>query len=322
MQRPAWVSATETRVRKRTDAVQTWVERTIWWRIWERVLENEFVDRAVALAAKAFVSLFPAIIVIAAFAPPSVRDSIYHTITRRAGLSGAGLATVRGAFASASDIRRATGILGLVFTFFYINSFTTALQRVYTKAWRRPPTGRVSGYALGASWLVGLLVYFVIIGVARAIIGGGPELAAYAVVALAAAIALWCITPWLMLGRQVRLRVLIPTGAITGIAMSVYAASASLWMPRTVTENQRQFGFFGVALAMVTWLSGMALIIVVSAAAGPVFAEDTGWIGQHVRGSSTAGTLAPNAAPSLPPPASAPTLSDALGRGNQDDLDN
>jgi membrane protein len=320
MRLPAWVSATETRVRKRTDAVQTWVERTIWWRVWERVLENEFVDRAVALAAKAFVSLFPAIIVIAAFAPASVRDSIYRTITHRAGLSGAGLATVRGAFASADDIRRATGILGLVFTFFYINSFTTALQRVYTRAWRRPPAaGRVSGYALGASWLVGILVYLVIIGVARAIIGSGPELAAYAVVAVAAAIALWCITPWLMLGRQVRLRVLVPTGAITGIAMSVYAASASLWIPRTVTENQHQFGFFGVALSLVTWLSGMALIIVVSAAAGPVLAEDTGWIGERVRGSAASGTLAPDAAPSLPPPASAPTLSDALGRGSQDD---
>ena len=112
MRFPAWVSATETHVRKRTDAVQTWVERTIWWRVWERVLENEFVDRSVALAAKAFVSLFPAIIVVAAFAPASVRDSIYRTITHRAGLSGAGLATVRGAFASADDIRRRDRHLG------------------------------------------------------------------------------------------------------------------------------------------------------------------------------------------------------------------
>ena len=238
MRLPTWVNATETRVRERTDAVQTWVERTIWWRVWERVLENEFVDRSVALAAKAFVSLFPAIIVVAAFAPPSVRTSIYHTITHRAGLSGPGLQTVKGAFASADDVRRATGILGLVFTFFYINSFTTALQRVYTRAWRRPPGGRVSGYALGASWLVAILIYLAVIGVARALIGGGPKIAAYAVIAMAASIALWWISPWLMLGRQVRLRVLLPTGVLTGIAMSVYAASASLWMPRSVTENQ------------------------------------------------------------------------------------
>jgi membrane protein len=263
------------------------------------------------------VSLFPAIIVVAAFAPPSVRTSILHTITHRAGLSGPGLQTVKGAFASANDVRRATGILGLVFTFFYINSFTTALQRVYTRAWRRPPGGRVSGYALGASWLVGILVYLVVIGVARAVIGGGPKTVAYVVVAVAAAIALWWISPWLMLGRQVRLRVLLPTGVLTGIAMSVYAASASIWMPRTVTENQHQFGFFGVALAMVTWLSGIGLIIVVSASAGPVLAEDPGWVGQHVRGSATAGTLVPGATPSLPPPAVAPTLASALGHNRR-----
>ncbi len=107
------------------------------------MLENEFVDRSVALVAKAFVSLFPALIVVAAFAPSSIRPSITESITRRAGLSGPGLATVKAAFATSNDVRKATGVVGLVFTFFYINSFTTALGRVYTRAWRRPPGGRV-----------------------------------------------------------------------------------------------------------------------------------------------------------------------------------
>jgi len=145
MRVPDWASAAHTRVmqlRERLDAVQRWVEGTIFWRIWERMLENEFVDRSVALGAKAFVSFFPAIIVVAAFTPPSVRASIISTITRRAGLSGGGLSTVKGAFASSDDTRRATGVIGLLFTFFYISSFTTALRRVYTKAWRRPSGGR------------------------------------------------------------------------------------------------------------------------------------------------------------------------------------
>src|SRR3954454_17575592 len=81
------------------ETLQGWVERTIFWQVWERLLENEFVDRSVALASKAFVSLFPTIIVISAFAPSSVRHSIYDTITRRAGVEGSGLDTFRGAFA-------------------------------------------------------------------------------------------------------------------------------------------------------------------------------------------------------------------------------
>jgi hypothetical protein len=117
-----------------------------------------------------------------------------------------------------------------------------------------------------------------------------------------------------MLGRQVRLRVLLPTAVLTGLGMTVYGAASSLWMPTTVSQNQHQFGFFGVALAMVTWLSGAAFIIVASACAAPVLAEDRGVLGRLVRGSDPA-VLVPGAVPSLGAPLRAPTLSNAIGIG-------
>ncbi len=306
------------RVQAIVKAVQDWVERTIFWRVWERLLENEFIDRSVALAAKAFVSLFPALLVIAAFMPSSVRTSILETITRRLGISGEGLRTVRNAFSTASDVRKATGILGLVLTFFYINSFVTALQRVYTKSWRRPPGGRVSGYAIGAAWLIGVVAYFSLLGGARALFGNGPQTVAFGLLALAAAIAFWSITPWFLLQRQVRLRPLVTTGLVTGVGIAVYAATATAWMPNTVSQNQHQFGFFGVALALVTWLSGAATIVVVGASAGAVIASDPGPLGRLARGSSEE-VLAPGAAPFLPPPVQPQRFANAFGFRNDDD---
>ena len=94
--------------------------------------------------------------------------------------------------------------------------------------------------------------------------------------ALAATSGLWWFTAWFLLLGEVRARVLVPTGVITGVAMAGYAASATIWMPEVVTSNEAQFGFFGVALALVTWFSGAAICILVGACAGPVFAEDTG----------------------------------------------
>jgi membrane protein len=313
---PDWAKGVEARVegvRRRFDPIQEWAERSIFWRVWERVLENEFVDRSVALGAKAFISLFPSLIVVAAFAPHSVRVSILNTIIHRAGLTGSSTATVKGAFVSADDTRRATGILGLIFTFFYVNSFTTALRRVYTKAWRRPPGGRASGYAVGVAFLVGLVAYFAILGGLRYVFGHGPQTALFAIMALLASIGVWLLAPWLMLQRQVRWRPLLIGAVITGTAMSVYAATASLWMPHTVAANQHQFGFFGVALALVTWLSGAATIIVVSACAAPVLAEDTGWIGRIARGSESPELLVEGAVPSFPAPSRAMTLADAIG---------
>jgi membrane protein len=303
------------RGRETTETARRWAERTIFWQVWERMLENEFIDRSVALASKAFVSFFPTVIVIAAFSPASVRESIYETIARRTGLEGAGLETFRTAFRSSDDIRRATGLLGLLFTFFYINSFTTALSRVYMKAWRRPKPRRVSAYAIGVTWLVGVMVYFALIGAARSILGNGPETAAFALVALIGVVGLWWLTPWLMLQRQVRLRVLATTAIITGVAQAFYGASASIWMPRTLDNNQEQFGFFGVALTLVTWLSGAAIIIVIGACAGPVVAEDRGILGRLVRGTGRDDVLAPGAPPSLPAPLRPAGLADAIGLG-------
>jgi membrane protein len=316
MRRAAWVSAADARVKQvkhRFEAAQRFVEQTVLWRVWERLLENEFVDRSVALGAKAFVSLFPALIVVAAFTPASVRASILQTLTRRAGLSGDGLATVKGAFATTDDVRKATGVVGLIFTFFYVNSFTGALRRVYTKAWRRPAGGRASGYAGGAAWLAGIVGYFALLGALRSVLTGGPETGLFALMAWMGGVGVWWMTAWLMLGRQVRLRALVSGAVLTGTGMTAYAVTASLWMPRTVSENQHQFGFFGVALAMVTWLTGAAMIIVAGACAAPVLVEDPGWIGRAARGPEGSTVLADGAPPSQAAPLARPTFSDALG---------
>ena len=56
-------------MRERLAVLRARLERLLVWRVWERMLEIEFVDRSVALAGKAFVSFFPLVIVVAAFVP-------------------------------------------------------------------------------------------------------------------------------------------------------------------------------------------------------------------------------------------------------------
>jgi membrane protein len=321
MSQSGWVRTTRTKIepwRAQVDAVRAWVEGTLVWRIWERMLETEFVDRSVALAAKAFVSFFPAVIVVAALAPPTIRTSILTTVTSRLGVSGGALATARQAFASSKDVRRATGLLGLVFTVFYATSFFTALQRVYLRAWRRPPGGKVSNYARGPAWMAGILAYAALLGGVHGLFGGGPGTAAFLVASFAGSIVLWWLTAWLMLQGQVRRRVLLTSGVLTGIALTAYAATASLWMPGIVTNNQHQFGFFGVSLALVSWFSGAATCIVVGACAAPVLAEDPGRLGRWARGSASS-ILTPGASAALPAPPRAPRLADAVGVHTDDD---
>jgi len=276
------------------------------------MLEIEFVDRSVALAGKAFVSFFPLVIVVAAFMPQRTRSAILATMTHQLGIQGHALTTVKEAFASSDDIRRATGILGLVLTFFFASSFTTALQRVYLRSWRRVPSGKLGAYTRGLIWLPSVLAYMAIVGGFRALSGHGVGFGVFVITSLMATSVLWWCTAWFMLEGQVRWRVLVPTGLTTGLTMSGYAFSATIWMPEVISRNDTQFGFFGVALALVTWLSGAAICILVGACAGPVLAEDDGPLGNLIRGRDPE-LLIEGAARALPAPERPLRLRDAFG---------
>ena len=300
-----------TEMRKRIAVLRTRLERLLLWRVWERMLEIEFIDRSVALAGKAFVSFFPLVVVVAAFMPERIRSSILTAVTARLGIRGDALTLARDAFASSDDIRQATGVLGLVLTIFFATSFTTALQRMYLRAWRRPPRAGAGAYWRGVVWLLVALACMALLGGLRGALGDGLGFGLFAIVSLAVIAGQWWFTAWFLLLGEVRARVLVPTGVITSIVTAGYAASATVWMPRVVTSNESQFGFFGVALSLVTWFSGAAICVLIGACAGPVLAEDTGRVGRLIRGGE-AGTLTAGARPPLPPPARELGLRDAF----------
>jgi len=291
--------------------LRTWLERSFIWRVWERMLEIEFIDRSVALAGKAFVSFFPLVIVVAAFMPDSVQESMVRSVTVRLGLDGPALTTVRESFASSGDVREATGVLGLVMTIFFASSFTTALQRVYFHTWRRPRKAGIGVYWRSVVCLLAVLVAMAVLGAVGRAVSGAAAVGLLIVIALAVTSALWVFSAWLLLLGDVRARVLIPTGIITAVATSLYAGSARIWMPGVVESNEAQFGVFGVALALITWFSGAAICVLIGATAGVVLAEDPGRLGEIVRGAE-ARTLVDRADAPLPSPTHDFSLRDAF----------
>ncbi|RPI11636.1 MAG: hypothetical protein EHM63_01425 [Actinobacteria bacterium] len=298
-------------MRTRIAALRKRLERLLLWRAWERMLEIEFFDRSVALAGKAFVSFFPLVIVVAAFVPERMRESIIRAVTLRLGIRGDALTLTQAAFTSSDDLRKATGVLGLVLTIVFATSFATALQRVYVRAWRRPRASGAGAYGRGIVCILAVLISMALLGALGSALGGGLGIGLLVVVALAVTSGLWWFAAWFLLMGDVRARVLLPTGVLTSIATLLYSLSASIWMPNVVTDNEAQFGIFGVALALVTWFSGAAICILIGACAGVVFAEDSGAIGGFIRG-DTSSTLTPHARPSLLPPERELTLRDAF----------
>ena len=304
-------------LREKADQVGLWVDGSIIGRFWERMLEVEFVDRGIALAGKAFISFFPLVIVVAAFVPAGVRASILTTLVHRIGIVGDARGEVKSAFTSADDIRRATGVFGLVLTFFFASSFTTALQRVFLRTWRRPSGGAVYNYVRGISWLAGFIAYMALAGAIRGLMGPGTLNQVFFVIVLAtSAVLVWTTTAWLMLRVEVRFRVLLPTGALIALFVGIYALVAPIWMPSQITSNLNKFGVFGITMALITWLSGVALCIIAGSCIGVTLVEDDGPIGRIARLGAPS-LLVEGARPALEPPRRSLSLLSSLTRPSE-----
>ena len=202
-------------------------------------------------------------------------------------------------------------MLGLLLTILFAASFTTALQRAYLHAWRRPPSTGAGAYLRGVICLTLMLAGMAAMGAASQALTGGLGVGLFALLAFTVTTAQWWFIAWYLLLGHVRARVLLPTGVITSLATALYAVSATVWMPEVVSGNEAQFGFFGLGLSLVTWFSGAAICILIGACVGPVLAEDTGWLGIHIRGGEQT-TLSKGAPASLPPPVRELTLLDAF----------
>lgn len=63
------------------------------------------------------------------------------------------------------QLRSGLSIFGLILVLASATSFNRALQRVYERAWQLSPGG-ARGSVRGLVWLVGLIVYFLMIAVA------------------------------------------------------------------------------------------------------------------------------------------------------------
>src|SRR4051812_17509293 len=290
------------------------LESTTVGRFWARLLEVEFVDRAVALAAKAVVSFFPLLILVAAVSPPGARQSIVATMGSRFGLGGDALATVGRAFASPDQTKAATGVLGGLLVVAYAVSFTTALQRVYLRAWRRAAGGGVANKGRGAMWVAGVVVLLVVLSSVRRIVAGPPGTVTVWVVGVVAAVCSWWWTARLMLRGEVRWRPLLPTAIVTGVGVWAYTLAATVWMPRAVAKHYAQFGSFGIALDFMTWFTGFAFLVIGAAVLAPVLAEGDNVLGRWLL-TAQSSPLEPSARPSLPGPPRPPRLSDAFGLG-------
>lgn len=233
----------------------------------QRLVEIQGMDRAMALAGQAFAALLPLLIIVGAASREGGRDLTDRLITAF-DLEGDTARTLRDSVADPAAVEESITALSVAFLVISGLSFTRALQRLYERAWRLDTLG-VRGNSWGLLWLVGFSSYIAVFPAVR----GRFDATTGVAVALAASVLLWLLTPWVLLGRRLAWRRLVPQAALTATGITGLLAGSVLWMPRAVASSAGQFGFIGVGFALLSWLFAAGVVLVVCAAAGATLAD-------------------------------------------------
>ena len=106
-------------------------------------------DRAMTLAAQAFVSIFPLLITWAAFVDDGT-DSVGGQFAERLHLSESVAAVLDQSLPADTEASTTFGVISLLIVLISATSLSRALGRMYAKAWHVPP----SGWGDGWRWLV------------------------------------------------------------------------------------------------------------------------------------------------------------------------
>jgi len=238
-----------------------------------RFIAIDGYDRALALAAEAFVAVVPLVLVLAAWAPAGARQRAGAALVEGMGLDGATAAVVRQLVARPPDASEPVTVIGLALLVFSVLGFARSLQRTFEAAWELPRSG-LRGYGpglLGAAVFIGEVVALILL--AQAVHSFSVIVVVVAVVrALVGALAWWPVQRLLVDGR-VPWRDLLPGAVVTGVGQAAVMALASLIIRPVLIDQAHRFGAIGVAFALVTALTVFGVRLVLGAVLGPVVAD-------------------------------------------------
>ncbi|MGH2853627.1 MAG: YhjD/YihY/BrkB family envelope integrity protein [Solirubrobacteraceae bacterium] len=229
----------------------------------ERLAALQAVDRAVALGALAFSALFPLLIVYSAVVPLADAHDFAQQVINRMKLTGAAAQSAREVFAPSSAVTQSITIIGFVLVVASALSLARALQRLYELAYRLPAAG-IRGTPWHLLWIVLIPVYASVRPLVAGIAGGWWHIAGSLLLGAVA----WLLTPYVLLGRRMAWRRLLPGAVIAAVGMTALAGFSLVYLPHSIASSAQQFGAIGVAFALLSWLVLAGFVLVGSAAGG------------------------------------------------------
>lgn len=243
------------------------------------LLQVQIFDRAMGLAAQAFTSIFPLLIMFGALLgakhsgeiadaldmPQSSRMLLVDTLDER------GFGTF--------------GVLSALIVLVSATGLARAMVRAYATVWE---VGKVrAGPAAAARWLFVVLLLSAFVLVSRVPLPYVTDTVALFV----ADAGLTVLLPAMLLGGTVPIRRLVPGGLAFGLVMLAVRPAGHIYLPRALRSSSAHYGTIGLAFTYIGWLYVISFCLIATTVIGHVLAADRGLLGRVIRGEAGLRTL-------------------------------
>jgi uncharacterized BrkB/YihY/UPF0761 family membrane protein len=244
-----------------------WLRPEFVLRVVNRFQKAGGFDRSIALSSSALTAATALLILTSALSTQIGGKNTAERVIARYELTGGGAEAVRDVFSPPAGTSASLSVIGAFFLLVAVLSFARAVQRLFEQTSDLKPLS-VRNTFNALIWIGGLSLYLALSGFIHAVLGRGSlELAAaLCTMPLSAVFLLW--SGWLLSGKRVGRRDLMPFALLGSAVLAVYSAAGTVYLPHLFNSYATRYGVIGVVFAMISTLFCVMLATVASASAG------------------------------------------------------
>jgi len=233
------------------------------------IRELELFDRAMTLAAQAFTSILP-ILIVAGSLRGSLNPEADALFAQSLNLDDQTAQLVAESMPQQTGGVTVTQVVGALLLIIAATSFARALERCFRRIWRTPRASIRFAWRWVAA-IVAIVIGIVLVAGTRYVVRGTGALSAVGFIVESVIWGvLWWIASWIVINRSVSLRALLPGSALAGLGFALAAVIGRVYLPGVLDSSADQFGILGLAFAYIGWLFVLMAVFLVAATIGRV----------------------------------------------------
>jgi membrane protein len=220
------------------------------------------------------IAVLPAVLVMEEYLDPHP-NSLANSIVHHLHLNGSTATLIHGVLEEGKAHELGSALLAVAGALFFGLGFGRVLQLVHARSWQLTLPTRQTDQGLYAAVLAGLYGLLLLLLVQLSELKGSPRWVeaplALGWVGLLVLFFVWA--PWLLTHKLIGRRDLLPGAALTAVALVVLMLVSRYVMQFWVDLYARDYGGFGVVLAIYFWIALSSAVIVWASSLSPALAD-------------------------------------------------